>query len=79
MKNLVSLIFALGAVFSLNVSTPESRPASPWHTTYKVVAFDICVPEVGPMCVCRTCVYNDDGTCSCPAEQLDRAAKRREL
>lgn len=65
MKSLAILIFVLGTVFSLDGFMP--RPARVQDSTYDVAEFDICVPDVGPVCVCRTCVYNDDGTCSCPA------------
>lgn len=71
MKNLMSLIFVLGTVFVGNGFTPASRPAGPQGMLHAQVAPDICVPEIGPICVCRTCVYNDDGTCSCPAESRE--------
>jgi hypothetical protein len=63
MKSLLSLILVLGTVFVANHFT-----AGPQGLRHAKVAPDICVPEIGPTCVCRTCVYNDDGTCSCPAE-----------
>ncbi len=68
MKNLVGLALALGIAFFAGISTPESRLARLQGIQYAEATHDICVPEVGPVCVCRTCVYNDDGTCSCPAE-----------
>lgn len=60
MKKLAGLVLMLGSLFSaVIVSSPTATAEE---------ALDICVPEVGETCVCRFCVYNDDGTCSCPAE-----------
>ena len=65
MKNLEGLIFVLGTAF-IGISAPEPRLSILQSVEHAGVAPDICVPVAGPICVCRTCIYNDDGTCSCP-------------
>ena len=67
MKNL-GLIFALCMAIFVSISAPEPRLGKLQSIKSPQALRDICVPEAGPICVCRTCVYNDDGTCSCPAE-----------
>lgn len=68
---ILSLVLVLGSILSLPVfSTFEIDPANFRSVGSSEVPLDICVPDVGPTCVCRFCVYNDDGTCSCPAEPM---------
>lgn len=60
MKKLVGLMLMLAGISSAIMVPSKAATAED--------ALDICVPEIGQPCVCRHCVYNDDGTCSCPAE-----------